>query len=127
MRFFVKGSSFSQKSLWEGVWVHILPLGATDSTRQNQGTTKGRESDWDWQCVLGNPLSLQTNILPKKDKEKHPKMELRGFKDSTETSWAWGSGYHSGNLRVLCPQKEGSADQQHPPSLSIGPNVLKCK
>lgn len=88
------------------MWVHILPLGAIDSTRQNQGTKRGRESDWDWQCVLGNPLSLQTNILPKKDKEKHLKMERRGFKDSTETSYAWGSSYHSGNLECFAPKKK---------------------
>lgn len=56
MRFLVQGSAFSQKSLWEGVWVHTLPLGAIDSTAQNQGTKTGREFDWDWQCVLGNPL-----------------------------------------------------------------------
>ena len=33
-------------------------------------------------------------------------MELRGFKDSTETSWAWGSGYHSGNLECFTPKKK---------------------
>ena len=72
MRFLVKGSSFSQKSLWEGVWVHTLPLGAIDSTVQNQGTNKGRESDWDWQCVLGNLLFTPTYSL-KKIKKSTPK------------------------------------------------------
>ena len=33
-------------------------------------------------------------------------MELRDFKDNTETSCAWGSSYHSGNLQCFAPKKK---------------------
>ena len=48
MRFLLKDSSSSQESLREGMWVRMTPLGAMNSTAQNQGTKMGTESDWDW-------------------------------------------------------------------------------
>lgn len=70
MRFLPKDSSSSQESLREGMWVHMTPLGAMNSTAQNQGTKRGRESDWDWWCVLGNPLFKNQHIAYRKTKKK---------------------------------------------------------
>lgn len=54
-------------------------------------------------------------------------MELRDFKDNTETSCAWGASYHSRNLERLPQNRKAVLINNPPPPISIGPNVLNAK